>query len=291
MNRLIRVPPGIGDSIWILQKLINAKEKFDFHLSNSLPQRGKQIFDLLPQVASSCEYVPGLGYSTIKATASGNSEYWNEHKDKAFTLECNSHLEAGKRIEDYLPDLPMTYKLPYVTIASDKAHASVLTPVRPDRKYVGLYTSSYNTSKNFGEGFWNANEWFDFAQKISAEDNNIVFVVIGADWDMDLSSMLMTKFLANHIPIPFVNTVGEHLSVVIEILKRLNYFIGFPSGLSIINETLHKKTFMFYPKWLVPLSTAWPEESRIKSNDYIPQIFCTPAEAFTSLMDKTGLQL
>lgn len=289
MARLIRVPPGIGDSIWILQKLINSKEKFDFHLSDAKPQRGKQIFDLLPEVSNICEYVPGLSYGTIKKTAANNPTQWKDNKDKAFTLECNSHLEAGKRIETYLPDLPITYKLPYATTNIDKAMASVLTPVRLDRKYMGLYTSSYQTSKNFGEGFWNANEWFDFAQKIWAEDNSIIFVVIGAEWDMDLTGILMTKFIANHIP--FINTVGESLSVVIEILKRLTYFIGFPSGLSIINETLHKKTFMFYPKHLIPLSTAWPEEKRIKSLDYIAQLFCTPVKAFTSLMDKTGLQL
>ena len=113
--------------------------------------------------------------------------------------------------------------------------------------------------------------------------------MIGAEWDTDLTGLLMTKMLANRIP--FINTVGESLGVVIEILKRLNYFIGFPSGLSIINETLHKKTFMFYPKHLELLSTAWPEEARIKSGDYLAPLFCTPAEAFTFLMDKNGLQL
>lgn len=286
MPRLIRVPPGIGDNIWILQKLINAKEKFDFHLSDSKPQRGKQIFDLLPQVAASCTYVPGLSYGTIKRTALCNPDKWEAHKDKAFTLECNSHLEAGRRIEEYLPDLPIKYKLSYQTTQQDKAVAATLTPVK-DRKLVGIYCSAYSTSRNWG--FWNVNEWYDFIEKIYAENTAITFVMIGAEWDADLTGLLMTKMIANSLP--FINTVGEQLGVVIEILKRLDYFIGFPSGLSIINETLHKKTFMFYPPNLIPLSTAWPEESRIKSDAYLPVEFCTPAEAFTLLMDKTGLQL
>lgn len=288
MTRLIRVPPGIGDSIWILQKLINAKEKFDFHLSDGKPQRGKQIFDLLPSVAHSCTYVPGLSYNTIKKTAATNPKSWMDHKDKAFTLECNTHLEAGRRIEEYLPDLQITYTLPYATEITDKAMARTLVANHKlHEKFVGIYCSAYNTSRNWG--FWNANEWFDFIQKIHAENRHIVFVIIGAEWDMDLTGLVVTKLIANRIP--FINTIGEPLSVVIEILKRLDYFIGFPSGLSIINETLHKKTFMFYPKNLLPLSTAWPEEKRIKSNAYIPVEFCTPMEAFTLLMDKTGLQL
>lgn len=291
MTRLIRVPPGIGDSIWILQKLINSKEKFDFHITDAFPQRGKQIFDLLPQVSNSCEYVPGLSYGTIKALAKQNPKLWQEHREKAFTLECNTHLEAGKRIEDYLPDLTIKYKLPYKTSDTEKALAAQLLSLQHANagKYLGIYCSSYATSKNHGEGFWGPNEWYDFVEKIHLENPLIIFVMIGAEWDTDLTGMLMTKMLAHRIP--FINTVGENLGTVIEILKRLDYFIGFPSGLSIINETLHKKTYMFYPTHLIPLSTAWPEESRIKSGDYIPVKFCTPAEAFKILMDKNGLQL
>lgn len=288
MTRLIRVPPGLGDCIWILQKLINAKEKFDFHLSNSKPQRGKQIFDLLPELCLSCEYVPGLSYKALKETAKDVPKHWTDITDKAFSLECNTHLEAGKRIEEYLPDLPMTYKLPYATTNIDKAMARTLVANHKlHEKYVGIYCSAYSTSRNWG--FWNVNQWFDFIQKIYAENRNIVFVIIGAEWDMDLTGILMIKLAANRIP--FINTVGEPLGIVIEILKRLDYFIGFPSGLSIINETLHKKTFMFYPENLKLLSTAWPEESRIKSGDYLALLFCTPIEAFNYLMDKTGLQL
>lgn len=57
--RVIKVCPGIGDNIWLLMKLVNAGERFIFHLPNGKPQRGKQIFDLFPQVAAAAEYVAG----------------------------------------------------------------------------------------------------------------------------------------------------------------------------------------------------------------------------------------
>lgn len=289
MPRLIRVPPGIGDNIWLLQKLINAKEKFDFQISNLKPQRGKQIFDLLPQVSNSCTYVDGLRYDSIKQAASGfKKSKWSVIKDKAFALEVNSHLEAGKRLEEYLPDLKITYKLPYITDGHGFEPWHLPEYNRPTKpKYIGIYTSAYSTVRSWN--FWNERQWFDFVQKIHCEfhPGEVIFVIIGAFWDIDLSANLMKIFRENNIQ--YFDTIGKPLNYVIELLKALDYFIGFPSGLSIINETLHKPTMMFYPLHLANLRYAWPEEKRIHDYQYIAPLFCTPAEAFAEFADKSGM--
>jgi len=283
-HRLIRTNAGIGDCAWILMKLINTGEKFDFHLSDGFPQRGKQIFDMLPQVTNSCEYVPGLSYKTIRETSKQyDTATWASIDEKSFSLSCNHHLEQGRRIEEFLPDLKITFELPYMT-GQDGANFYRENQLMPDL-CIGIYTSAYNTSRQWG--LWNERQWFDFIQKIYAEKPEAVFYIIGAQWDIDLSKNLMQLLEENHIP--FVDTIGRNLGYVIELLRSLDYFIGFPSGLSILNETLHKKTMMFYPYHLKDMMYAWAELDRIKNHQYIALLPDTPQGAFNVFADQSGI--
>lgn len=285
-HRIIRVCPGLGDNVWIMQKLINVKEKFNFQLSNNKPQRGKQLFDMLPQVSASCEYVPGLNYSTIRSTSKQfDKANWTDIRDKAFSLACNYHLECGKRIEEYLPDLKTSYTLPYDT----KGHGFKSDDLSDANIYIGIYTSAYSTARSWN--FWNEREWFDFIHKIYCEfepDNDSVkFVIIGAAWDIDLSSNLLKLLKDNNIP--YLDTIGKSLPYVVELLKQLDYFVGFPSGLSIINETLGKNGMMFYPEHLKLMRYTWADEKRIKDEKYLAPLFCSPSEAFKLFADKSGI--
>lgn len=274
MSRSIRVPAGIGDSIWLFMKLINTGERFKFYLPDGQPQRGKQIFDLLPQVVESCHYVPRLGYNQIKArnAATRFVEWKRIHKADIY-LSANEWLEAGRRIENFLPDLATSFKLDYATTVDDRERAKELLP---DGSYIGIYGTSYSTQRAWG--FWDEHGWLELIEQIPA---GYTFVIIGAAWDMDLGNNLIT--LLQQRGIPHVNTIGEPLSVVIEVLKLLDYFIGFPSGLSILNETLQKNTFMFYPPHLKLMRNAWAAEERIESKQYIGKLFCTPKEAYETL--------
>lgn len=284
MIRTIQTCPGIGDSVWLLQKLINSKEKFHFQISGAQPQRGKQLFDMLPQVAASCEYVKGLNYQAIlDASAPFQNKKFKSIKVNAFALQINTHLEAGKRIEEYLPDLPITYKLPYITEGSG-FDETVFKSVS-HTKMIGIYGSTYGTSKNWGG--WDDGHWYDLISKFHAEDPNICFVVIGATFDIDMASRIIKRM--DMAKISYINTIGKPMTYVIDMLRVLDYFIGFPSGLSIINETLHKKTFMFYPDHLQPMINAWPEMGRIESNDYIGSLFVEPMEVFKLIMDKADI--
>ena len=274
-NRIIKVCPGIGDSIWLFQKLVNTGERFDFLLPDGRPQRGKQIFDLFPQVASSATYVPGLSYKTLAAgNIQNRKRRWNEIKDREFFLSCNKWLEDGNRLEGFLPDLPINYQLQYNTTIEDATTAQNLTP--EGKRYIGVYGSSYSSQRSWG--FWDETGWHELIKLFHAEDSELVFVIIGASFDQDLGSKLVDLIQGDDIT--FVNTIGQPLSVVIEILKRLSYFIGFPSGLSILNETLGKDTFMFYPPHLIKMMNTWACPERIRSGKYKGAQFCAPQKSF-----------
>lgn len=275
--RIIKTCAGLGDSVWLAMKLINQPEKFHWRLPDGQPQRGKQLFDLLPQITQSCDYVPGMGYKMIKR--SGYKGKWRDAPKNEMFLEANTWLEFGKRIEHYLPDLPTSFILPYLT-TDDDHNTAVNILGAGDEKYIGIYTSSYSTTRQWNG--WLEKEWTELIGLIQGYTTEYRFVFIGADWDIGVSQEVMSKMS----PDSFVNTIGQPLPVVIEILKRLDCFIGFPSGLSIINETLGaNQTVMFYPPHLQPMMNTWADPKRIESGQYKGCQFCEPKQIFDWLIE------
>lgn len=273
--RTITLPAGIGDALWVLSKLINSGEKFHFKIPDGSPQRGKQIFDLLPHVAESCTYTPGLSYAKIaQQNIAIKGKKWADIKQQSFTLSANTWLENGHRLEKFLPDLSISYSLNYATNQSNKDTAGALLP--DTNEYIGIYGSAYSNVRHWG--MWGADEWFTLIRLMYSRNRDLSFVIIGAQYDNDLAEILMKKLADFNIP--FVNTIGQPLSVVVELLKRLAYFIGFPSGLSILNETLGKDGIMFYPDKLAPMMNAWAHPDRIASGAYKGCQLCSPEQLF-----------
>lgn len=270
--RTIKTCAGIGDSIWLFMKLINAGEKFHWQLPDGQPQRGKQIFDLMPQLTASCEYVEGLGYTVIKAMNAGTAG-WESIFERGFYLEANSHLEAGKRIEDFLPDLPTSYKLDCVTSEEDKkaAQSHMSSQIM---QHIGIYCSAYSNARHWGQ--WREGEWSEFIHMLHRDRPLTKFILFGADYDMDLTSKIQARMRG----IPHITLISRPLGEVVETMKLLDYFIGFPSGLSILNETLHKRGIMFYPQHLVPLMNTWAHPDRIASGEYKAVQTCAPKKLF-----------
>jgi len=268
--RTIKVCPGIGDSIWLIQKLINANERFHFQIPDGTPQRGKPLFDLLPQVAVSAEYVPGLSYKKLsRENIQGKKRRWMDINERTMHLTANQHLESGMRIEEFFPDLPTSYKLNYITTEED--HKTAAEILSDDLIYIGIYPSAYSNARNAGG--WDARQWFKLI-KLLYKGKDICFVIIGASYDEGITEPLMNELALYNIQ--RINTTGQSLGVVIELLKRLSYFIGFPSGLSIINETLGKDGVMFYQVKDKGIINMWAEPSRIAAGNIKECLFCEP---------------
>lgn len=274
-TRTIKVCPGLGDNVWLIQKLIHANEKFHFQIPDGSPQRGKQIFDLLPQVTESASYVQGLSYKKIdRENIQGRKRRWMDITEKSMYLTANRHLESNQRIEAFLPDLPTSYRLNYMTSEADHVAAGAI--LQDDSKaYIGIYTSAYSNSRNAGG--WDALAWFKLI-KLLYKGKDICFVIVGAAYDVGIVEPLTLEMQAYNIP--FIDTTGQPLGVVIELLKRFSYFIGFPSGLSIINETLGKDGVMFYMQKDKGIINMWAEPERIKEGRIKECLFCEPEKIY-----------
>lgn len=285
--RTITVPAGIGDNVWLLQKIYSARERFNFILPNGKPQRGKQIFDLLPYVSVSSTYGASLTYDAIKKLNIVNKKrLWSQIDDNHFYLTCNEWLEKGNNLNSFLPDLKLQSTLPWVINEHRQVVAEDVTLQQSQRR-IGIYGSSYSTTRAWG--FWGAKEWVTLIEKIHQIAPNVLFCLIGAEWDMDLNGD-MVKILTQK-RIPFYNTVGKPLGWVMALMETLDYAFYFPSGLPIVNETLdaRKDCVMFYPRHLVPMMGQWASSERTKDNHLKECLFCTPEEIFNWVKDEYKL--
>ncbi len=291
--RTVIVPPGIGDSLWVLMKLINSKEQFKFILPNTSPQRGKQVFDLLPQIAWSCEYQDFVTYKKVEqASIHRTAQLFRNIKREEFCLSANGWLEEGNRIEGFLPDLETSYRLTYYTTVADSLAAEDILYKGLDDKdrfpLFGIYASAYSNARHW-DG-WKAEDWARYCKIISKAFPHMVFVIIGAEYDTDHSAQIME--LLDESQVPYISTIGQKLSVVIEILNRLVYFTGFPSGLSILNETMGNDGTMFYPrvkKQVANIMGTWADPKRLASNAFKECLFPDPQEMAEWVLQEYGL--
>lgn len=271
--RTITVPAGIGDFLWLAAKLLNTGERFNIIMPNGSPQRGHQVMDLLPDLVASHTYAPNLSYEILKEkNMQSKKRFWRDIGEKDFYLSANLHLETGNRIEDFFPDLETSYRMKFTTSEADKIKSVQLLPGGP--KYIGIYGSAYRNARHKHYNGWGPGEWFKLIRRLYNGDEDFVFVIIGAEYDSDLATMLMEEMRMQRIP--FVNTIGQPLSTVVEILKQLKYFIGFPSGLSILNEYMGKNGLMFYGHKITGIINSWADPERIRSGDIKECLFDTP---------------
>lgn len=274
--------PGIGDTIWLMMKLANTSERFRIRMSEALPQRGHQLANILPSVIASHEYRGIIPYKDVnRNNIQTKKNKWKQITEESFYLSANDWLERGNRIEGWLEDLPVSFKLDYHTSEQDRIVAKTL--LQNGRIYIGLYTSAYSNSRNWN--FWDAKGWMALVKLLHGGNKELVFVVIGAEYDVDQSSQLMD--MMKEAGIEYVNTVGQPLTVVIEIMRRLSYAFYFPSGLAMLSETCGgSDATMFYPRHKLPkMPGTWADPERLQSNAFKECFFCEPEQIYNWCRD------
>jgi len=256
---LIGTPSGIGDFSWIWSKLVNAGEDFQVDLADGWPHRTRPFLELLPRITESryaeFQYNDVLSFATVQGLNKPGLT-WEEIRAKGFgrtLIECNRHLEQGKRLEDWLPDLetdfhyeikgPTDRELAHVdSIFEDKG---LLWEDLP-RPFIGISAASYRGSEAWST--WDEDEWIGFLRGLQSDLGGTI-ILLGGFWD-DLTHVISKE--------GYLDCVGKtKVSHLLEIQKRLDYFIGFSSGMGILRTVLRLPTFMMFPDHLSGLATAW----------------------------------
>lgn len=282
MTRTIGVCAGIGDNIWLIQKLVNSGERFQFRLADDEPKRGKQIFDLIPSLSESAEYHRFGSLDAIQTNIQASKPRWTDVREESFFLSANRHLELGNRIELFFPDLKTSFEIDWAT-SDYRLEACSLMP--PGSKYVGLYGSSYSSVRSWG--FWGPAQWMVLADRIMQRWPWAIPVIVGASFDLDLAgdlSRILTDKNIKHLSL-----VGKPLGLVVEAMKLMSYFFAFPSGLGILSASVKCPTMMFYPPHLAPMIDTWADPKAIESRSYKGLPFCNMDEAISCAVNECGL--
>ena len=228
----IFTPPGIGDVYWLLQKILpNTTE--GLHIRNPpgkspIHTRSSFLYNL-PGVEKVT--ADGIPYSELVIRAKQYEMFESE-----MYLEANTWLEAGNRLDEYLPNFPIQWRLDWKISDGQRQHVQRLLDY--DKKNIVVYTSGANNNNSTSTGSaWQAKDWNRLLQNLPIrEDVNLIW--IGAGYDKDILPMLNFNF--NHV------LIDENAGLIIELLRNCDGFVSYQSGLSCISVSESIPTFMLY---------------------------------------------
>lgn len=255
--RSFHVPAGIGDVSWAYSKLGGIEA--NWIVANGWPNRTSPFLELLPNVVSST--YGDFSYHDIlqfeQAAGVGFHPKWADIKGmEKLYIEPNRHLEEGMRLEEWLPDLPTNFHYD-INIPEEDVLRAANKLARFPRPLIGISAASYRGSEAWKT--WGYAEWSPYLRWLHGELGGTI-LLLGGFWD-DLTDTLADD--------GWPSLVGRtSVGTVMEILKRLDYYVGFSSGLGIIRTVLNKNVFMMWPDFQMELSRSWAPPEMLESGVY-----------------------
>ena len=285
--RTIVVPSGIGELQWSMTKYVNTGEDFCILGLDGAPRRLHQFCELLPNVKA-FGYTNYFDYTQIRQWQDYHKLYDWETVSRKFAvgqltaLACNPHLEAGKPLADWLPDLPTTYEYKLETTEKHKEVAcKYLSQAAPGDILIGISCASYRGADAWNT--WKHREWLTFLGLVRSVLPSARFVLLGGSWD-DLTASIYddsdgVRWLTDGRGFPPVGRTD--FGAAVELLKGLSGYIGFSSGLG--HVALHccqTPVLMLWPDHEHDLSRSWVNPERLDDGTYVPSAWNAPEDVF-----------
>jgi hypothetical protein len=269
------VPPGIGDFSAMYQKLCCIDREIVIRPSADAPERIGPFLDILPRVKNGGYSGHSTNVSVFQTLPPGVD--LAGLPDGVYILAINSFLENGGKVADWLPG-PTEYHYNYL-LSQDRVESlnSFYDQLSGTPK-VGVYCSAYGNSRHWG--FWGTEEWREFmslVRDILPPETEYIF--IGAEYDVQIADYLakwmsVTGFRAH-------DTLGLfHISATMELIKRLDYFISFPSGLGFLADVVRTPNLMWFPKHLDPMRGTFCDPEQYERKQSLHRVFASPQVAF-----------
>jgi len=285
--RTIVVPSGIGEFQWAWTKYLNTGEDFCILALDGAPRRLHQFCELHPRVKA-FGYTSVFDYTQIRTWQDYHGlKTWAAVKERfalgsMTALACNPHLEAGKPLADWMPDLPTSYKYKLeVQNGQTIKAARYLRNTEPTDVLVGISCASYRGADAWKT--WHASEWLIFLGLIQKEVPNGRFVLLGGSWD-DLTASVYDedselRWLVDPRGFPPVGRTD--FGTAVGILGGLDAYVGFSSGLGhVAAHNCGTPVWMFWPEHETALSTTWVDPELLESGAYVPSAWIRPEAAF-----------
>lgn len=274
------VHPGIGDLSWIFSKLSTTGRKFDLVIAEDKKTRRSMPLVDMVECVNSASYGGSELYQLLSTAKNSTFQDYIDAWEvgKQLVMSCNFWVDAGNRLEGYLYDLNTDFH--YDIHGSDKDAEWAEKTINKDAPSFGIYTSSIGGIRNWNG--WAELEWVQFADIVRSHYPIVEFYLIGAKWDLDMREPMLKAFDSRHIE--YHDLFGKtSLGQALELLRRLDYFSGFASGLTILSNVVNKPVVMFYPKILTRLMHSWPCPISIADGSYQGMVWDRPIEVFNKI--------
>jgi hypothetical protein len=269
------VPPGIGDFSAMYCKLCHIKRAIVIKPAADMPKRLEPFLDILPHIKNG-GYGPHSTGACLSLTLSPGTEL-SSLDDGEYFLSINHWLESGRNVESWIPGRTDYH---YDTLAPEKYINSAkrfLEPITSVPK-VGIYCSAYGNSRHWG--FWGPVEWRQFLVLIMGVlPPETQYIFIGADYDVMISEYLYQWMVAENLN--GHDTMGMfHIASTMELIRNLDYFFVFPSGLGFLADVVRTPHLMWFPGELEKMKGTFCDPAQYQSGQSLHKQFAPPEQAF-----------
>lgn len=256
----VSLPLGIGDCHWVCTKLAGLSELHGnrpIHAYvNKLPYKNGSVgfLEIVPQVAKAIESSEALYALNVDLPENYRSHRWStldgcaDWKGFDYVFCANGHLECGKPLSTFLPELETEYSYPLRISRADRAYARSLTGANP----VVLYPSGIGPNRGFHRNTWTTIHWASVVARLNAR--GIVPVLVGADSPDDRDYRDEVMRVVHMAEAECVDLVGQTtIPQVLALIERARVWCGLNSGLGIIAAMRKIPTVMLWADSRYPM--------------------------------------
>lgn len=233
---------GIGDLAWCVSKLWSVcdQRKVTWWFPEDEPHRAGELAQLYGYKYG---YIPNLSSRMAWEYAEENGEPDIPDTGGVIIISPNRHLEAGKRIERWFPDLPFKNPAPTSTAQSYRLAVGH-----------GSYVIVFMGNKTYMEGNLMPEQWARALKMTEIDFAPVLCVAHGPNSQAFLGEV-SRYYLPSLPPI-----LGHSLSETLPYIKGARACMGTASGYTILSTYMGIPTVHAYPRWLKHEPGTWEQE-------------------------------
>ncbi len=263
----VRVPPGLGDFAWVYSKLVGLGRMLRVEAPHSNHDRLAQIADLLPMVQ---DVTYARFTNPVRCRVKARPDWTRERLEAdaaagPVVIELNRWLEAGCRIETFMPELKTVHH--YRIEVPDEQAAEAEAALGGWSRFVCVFCGNADAIRRWHA--WKPDDWALLGNEIAARADVDGLVLLGAEWDKGVAGRVCRA-----LRVPALNLVGRlPLGATLEVVRRSLCLVAFASGIPILATAMCCPNLMLYPAHLEPMMAAWAPPEMVESGMHVPMLW------------------
>lgn len=246
----VALPLGIGDVHWVCTKLralsaFHGGRPIHAYINTSPDHASIGYLNLVPFVHTATQTDRALYDINVDLPEHYKAERWSSLSGSAkwrefdYVLIANGHLESGKPLSSWMPELETEYSYELDIPAAERAYAGRLAP----RGSVLLYPSGVSANRGFHRDTWTVRDWAQVIARLNAV--GIEPVLVGAKSRND--TMYRDSVVRAARRYRFVDTVAlTNIPQVLAMIEDAAVWCGLNSGLGIVSAMRYTPTLMLW---------------------------------------------